>query len=504
MRLLQATQLAQHLVVRLQVALDTEPRVQRLQARLVARPPPLQEFLLVPIPLRAPHAQPGLLTRIRLRPLLRRPCLQAGLRCAEPPDLQLMPPGALPQRVRCALRGRPPLPLHRDPVQALLAQPSQVLRAHDAAVEDHRRALPGQRAQPPDRFLQRAGLADVARQHFRPPRKALPVQQQAERDQRAVMALLLGAAARRVGVLGPAGMEGVGEVVEDDAGLEAEQLALVGEEGRLDLVAGLPEGVGGEVERVGGEVGGPQAEQFGQGGVVLQPAQGLALAGRMQGAGEDLGAAEADVARAQSGLLQALAQAQLASEQVEQAGRAGLAHVGLAQAGGQQRERLLAGCRCGIVGDLEAEVAIAVAQAAADERGDGAGLGGDALGEFALGRIGVGQRTLAGQLVADGGGEAFPVGAGDAPIEVGGEMGEDDLANLGTAALGVDEAVGGAAGSAVGAGLDAPDEHSPMLAEKSKSVNLGSQHVVSTLSRIRQKTGKDAESKPARRCAGDC
>ena len=440
--------------------------MQRLQARLVARPPPLQEVLLVPLPLRAPHAQPGLLTWIRLRPLRRRSCRQAGLRCAQPPDLQLMPPGALPLRVRGTLRGRPPRPLHRDPVQALLAQPSQVLRAHDAAVEDHRRALPGQRAQPPDRFLQRAGLADVARQHFRPPRKTLPVQQQAERDQRAVMALLLGAAARRVGVLGPAGMEGVGEVVEDDAGLEAEQLAFVGEEGRLDLVAGLPEGVGGEIEGVGGEVGGPQAEQFGQGGVVLQPAQGLALAGRMQGAGEDLGAAEADVARAQSGLLQALAQAQLASEQ---AGRAGLAHVGLAQAGGQQRERLLAGCRCGIVGDLEAEVAIAVAQAAADERGDGAGLGGDALGEFALGRIGVGvgQRTLAGQLVADGGGEAFPVGAGDAPIEAGGEMGEDDLANLGTAALGVDEAVGGAAGSAVGAGLDAPDEHSPMLAEKS-------------------------------------
>ena len=209
-----------------------------------------------------------------------------------------MPPGALPLRVRGTLRGRPPLPLHRDPVQALLAQPSQVLRAHDAAVEDHRRALPGQRAQPPDRFLQRAGLADVARQHFRTPRKTLPVQQQAERDQRAVMALLLGAAARRVGVLGPAGMEGVGEVVEDDAGLEAEQLAFVGEEGRLDLVAGLPEGVGGEIEGVGGEVGGQQAEQFGQGGVVLQPAQGLALAGRMQGAGEDLGAAEADVARA--------------------------------------------------------------------------------------------------------------------------------------------------------------------------------------------------------------
>ena len=249
-RLLQATQLAQHLGVRLQVALDTEPRVQRLQARLVARPPPLQEVLLVP--LRAPHAQPGLLTWIRLRPLRRRSCRQAGLRCAQPPDLQLMPPGALPLRVRGTLRGRPPRPLHRDPVQALLAQPSQVLRAHDAAVEDHRRALPGQRAQPPDRFLQRAGLADVARQHFRPPRKALPVQQQAERDQRAVMALLLGAAARRVGVLGPAGMEGVGEVVEDDAGLEAEQLAFVGEEGRLDLVAGLPEGVGGEIEGVGG------------------------------------------------------------------------------------------------------------------------------------------------------------------------------------------------------------------------------------------------------------
>ena len=287
-----------------------------------------------------------------------------------------------------------------------------------------------------------------------------------------------------VAMPGPSGVEGVGEVVENDARLQAEQVALAVEQGPLDGVAVLPKGVGGDIQGVGGEIGGLEAEQFAERGVLAQPAQGLALAARMQGAGQDLGEAQADVAGAQAALEEALAQAELAGQQVEQAGGTGLARVGVAQGGGQQGERGF-GRRLGrsVVGDAEAEVVTGVAEAAAHEGGDDGGLGGDALGESEGFRVGCGrgwQAGLSGERVLDGGGELLPVAWGDALLEAAAEMGEDQLADLGALALGVDQAVSDTAGGAFGASFDAPDEHSPMISHARQSVNTSGQHVVST------------------------
>ena len=132
----------------------------------------------------------------------------------------------------------------------------------------------------------------------------------------------LRAPVRGILVRGPPGVVGVRQVVEDDARLQAEQLALAGEQRGLDRLVPPSEGVGGRVQGVAREVGGLQADEFPEGRVVAQPAQGLALGGGMQGAGEDLGQAQAHVARAQ---------AALAGLPVEQAGGTGLAHVSVAQ-----------------------------------------------------------------------------------------------------------------------------------------------------------------------------
>ena len=86
----------------------------------------------------------------------------------------------------------------------------------------------------------------------------------------------------------------------------------------------------------------------------------------------------------------------------------GLAHVGVAQGRGQDRDRGFARAR-----------------------------GGDALGQRAL---------------------------GDALLEAGGELGQDQLAGLaGAATQGVGQAVGDAAGGALGARFDAADEYRAAL-----------------------------------------
>ena len=61
---------------------------------------------------------------------------------------------------------------------------------------------------------------------------------------------------------------------------------------------------------------------------------------------------------------------------------------------------------------------------------------------------------------------------GDAQLETGGEMGEDELADLaGAETLGVDQAVGDAADGTVGASCDAPDEHGPKIPRRKCTVN---------------------------------
>ena len=124
---------------------------------------------------------------------------------------------------------------------------------------------------------------------------------------------------------------------------------------------------------------------------------------------------------------------------------------------------------------MEAEVAVGVAQSAPHERRRGLGLRGDALGQRLLARILVGvggQRGLAGEEVLDGGGEALPVRLGHTLLEAGGEIGEDELADLVRAEpLGVNQAVGDAAGGTLGASCDAANEHGPRIAWGAPDVN---------------------------------
>ncbi|MDE0124708.1 MAG: hypothetical protein OXN97_09055 [Bryobacterales bacterium] len=91
-----------------------------------------------------------------------------------------------------------------------------------------------------------------------------------------------------------------------------------------------------------------------------QPAQLLALGGGVRGTSQDLGQAQAHVARAQAAGMQTLAQAQQLRLQVEQAGGTGLAHDG----GGHDGDWGLAqGRGLGGLGDLEAKVTVRIAEA---------------------------------------------------------------------------------------------------------------------------------------------
>ena len=232
---------------------------------------------------------------------------------------------------------------------------------------------------------------------------------------------------------------------EDDLGLNAEQFALSGENRALDGCAVLPQNIGVVVEGVLGQVRGGEAQQLGEGRIAQQPAKRFAFGGRMQGAGEDLHDAQTHVARPHSAGGQAVAQAEAAGLFEEQASGTDFAHLGMAQAGGQRGDRSLGGwIGSGVLQDLEADVEVSLEQKLTDERGNGLGLGTD-LGEGLefLSEVGVDvEAALTAEEVADGDREARPEGFGNAAIEAGGEVRQDDLADFfGADADGMDEAV---------------------------------------------------------------
>ncbi len=75
--------------------------------------------------------------------------------------------------------------------------------------------------------------------------------------------------------------------------------------------------------------------------------------------GQGLGHAESHMAVPQAGLFEALAQLQLCGYQLQQAGGTGLAHIGVTQAGRQQREDCLGSLRRGGVhSNLQAEIVV--------------------------------------------------------------------------------------------------------------------------------------------------
>ena len=121
---------------------------------------------------------------------------------------------------------------------------------------------PPLRFQPLDRGLQRAGLGDVALEHRAAAREARPVQGQRQGRQRAVAALLLGAAELHVAAR-PAVIVHVGQIVEDDRRGRVEEAPLALSKGRLERLAVLPEQVGGAVQLAQRQRLGPfQAEQL--------------------------------------------------------------------------------------------------------------------------------------------------------------------------------------------------------------------------------------------------
>ena len=77
-------------------------------------------------------------------------------------------------------------------------------------------------------------------------------------------------------------------------------------------------------------------------------------------------------------------------------------------------------------------------------------------------------------------------------------MGEDDLTDLlGAETLGVDEAVGDAAGGTLGAGFDAADEHDARIPRISHCINVSGQYVFITsglMDEIRKSGRNPAES----------
>ncbi len=178
----------------------------------------------------------------------------------------------------------------------------------------------------------------------------------------------------------------------------------------------------------------------------------------------------------------------------------------MAQGGGQDGERRLAGAGwTGVVGHVEAEIEVGIAQAAAHQGGDSLGLGVDALGERLVGgwRGGLAlQAGLAGETVADGGGEALPVGLGDALLQAGAEVGQHDLAHLaGPDADGMDEAAGDALAGTLRASQDTAHEHELMAPQSDARVTMWS-YVVSTFEPHRQSGRKRPKSPPFRRGRG--
>ncbi len=114
------------------------------------------------------------------------------------------------RRRRRGVERAPALAAHRQAAVAGLAQPRHPALGGDAAV--HRRQRPGRRAERGQHGLERVLLADAAGEHLRAAREAAAVERQPEGEQRAVAALLLGVAARRLRELRRGALEaGVGE-----------------------------------------------------------------------------------------------------------------------------------------------------------------------------------------------------------------------------------------------------------------------------------------------------
>ena len=93
------------------------------------------------------------------------------------------------------------------------------------------------------------GLGDVARKRLRAAHKTAAVNHQAQRHQRAVATLFLGAPTMGFAVVRDFAFEiGVGQVVQGDGGVQVKQVAGLGKQRVLKGRMAFPEDVGGTVQ----------------------------------------------------------------------------------------------------------------------------------------------------------------------------------------------------------------------------------------------------------------
>ena len=113
-----------------------------------------------------------------------------------------------------------------------------------------RRRATAHRLEPVQRVLQRAWLARVARQDLATAREARAVERQRQRDERTVVALLLGAPEPGKIAVGVAVVVDVDEIVEGDGVGQVEQRSLTAEQLPLDGGPVAPEQVADAIERL--------------------------------------------------------------------------------------------------------------------------------------------------------------------------------------------------------------------------------------------------------------
>ena len=135
---------------------------------------------------------------------------------------QGLAPGGLDGHGLLGLELPLPAAAHDQVAVAVRCQPVEVGLGGDARVHDDHRADTGLQAL--KHALQRGGFSDVARERLGAAHEATAVQHQAERDQGAVTAFLLGATTLGLGVAGRLALEvGVGQVEQGDGLLEPEE-----------------------------------------------------------------------------------------------------------------------------------------------------------------------------------------------------------------------------------------------------------------------------------------
>ena len=202
------------------------------------------------------------------------------------------------------------LPAGHHVAPALLPQPLDVGRGRDPLVEHHDRS--GRRLQRLQHAGQRAALGHVACQHLRTPHEAAGVQHQAQREQRAVAALLLGAAPPRLRLaLGLALEIGVGEIHEGHRGRLAEQSRGALEEIGFQCLAMPQQAVAGAVESAQAHAFEVAAEQFAEAAALAQPAPGGEFGGRGGHAAHEQAQGGVALGAGQAQLLQQGRQAEL-------------------------------------------------------------------------------------------------------------------------------------------------------------------------------------------------